>query len=176
MARERGGKIVLYRRYDSPNIFCRVKDDDGKAYRKSTGTDDETKALAVANYWFVEIRVLRSHGHRVLRRTFSSVASLYLKELNQEVQLGSRKERVFKDYRSIINKYLKPFFGLQYIDDIKLKDIADYNVWRARYHIDGPGSESNVSIYQLNGKTVKRRKRKTGLPSYTSRNTENVVL
>lgn len=168
--------IVLYDRYDSPFIFCKVKDPAKNWHRKSTHKKNTTDALKIAEDWFIELRYAHSRGWATKRRTFGSVADLYLKELREEVALGFKNARNLKDYSAIVKTYLRPFYNRKYIDMIKIKDIADYHIWRAEYWVTGPGSKIKHLTYELNGKTIRRKRPKGSIPSHSTRNVETVVL
>ena len=176
ISKHKDDSIVLYNRYDSPFIFCKVRDPAKTWHRKSTHEKENVEALNVAEDWFVELRYAHTRGWATKRRTFGTVADLYIKELKEEVRLGFKNERNLKDYSAIVKTYLRPFYNRKYIDMIKVKDISEYDTWRADYWTTGPGSKLKYFTYELNGKTVRRKIPKGGTPSQSTRNVETVVL
>lgn len=176
ISKHKNNEIILYDRHDSPHISCRAKDPDGKWHRKTTYTQNLDDALKVAEEFHMELRLFHGQGHSTKRRKFGFVADLYLKELRDEVEMENKTQRNYEDYSYIVQTYLRPQLGRKQIDMIKSRDITEYNKWRAAYHITGPGSKQTDITYIRDGKTIKRPKPKGGIPSHTTRNTENVVL
>lgn len=176
ISKHRNNTVVLLNRGDSPKIYCRVKVGKGGWNQKSTDTTDVDEALKCAFDWQTELEILQRNGLSTKRRTFASVAKLYLKDLEDEVRLGAKNERNVRDYKSVLDRYLVGFFGKRYMEGITVRDIDDYKLWRADYWTTGPGSKSPYIIYMRAGKTIKRPRPKGGLPSNSAQNTENVVL
>lgn len=176
ISKHRNDEIVLLERYDSPYIFCRLKIPNGGWLQKSTKCKNIDDALLKAEKWHNEMTFLHEHGLSVKRRTFAAMCDLYIDEFENDVKLGLKNARNLKDYRKIIDSYLRPYFGRRYIDQIKNKDIAEYQTWRMAYWITGDGAKDKFITYKRNGKTIKRPKPKGKLPSYTTQNRENVVL
>lgn len=176
ISKHRNDKIVLLERHDSPYIFCRLKMPDGGWLQKSTKSKKIQDALLKAEEWYNEMTFLHGRGLSVKRRTFAAMCDLYINELENDVKLGLKNTRNLKDYRKIIDKYLRHYFGRRYIDQIKNKDIADYQTWRMAYWITGDGAKDEFITYKRGDKLIKRPKPKGKLPSHTTQNTENVVL
>lgn len=169
-------EVVLFYRYDSPFIFCRIKDPNGGWLQKTTKKKKVADALKFATDYYNETTFLHSRGMSVKRRTFSAMCDLYLNELRSDIVIGLKNERNLQDYKHIIDKYLRPYFGTQFIDLIKNNDIAEYQKWRALYWITGEGSKKENITYKRNGKLITRPKPKGKAPSHTTKNTELVVL
>ncbi len=123
----RNGNVVLLHRGDSP--FCILSCQETRRSRlgaKSTGTSDIEEALEFAEELYDDVRFKAKHGLALEPKAFDVVADVYVNELKDEIALGVRHERHLKDYGSVVERYLKPYFGDRPIDTITNKDIAAY--------------------------------------------------
>lgn len=66
-------------------------------------------------------------GVSYTRRKFDPLAKETLKELQDEIDAGI-KVMTNKDYIQVINKYLLPFFGKRYIENIKAEQMREYEI------------------------------------------------
>ena len=175
--KSRGGNVVLLHRGDSPNVFCRIKKPDVSGWlQRSTGVMDVAEAQQIAEEWHDEIRFKAKHGLAIEPRAFSAVADVYVRELQEEVDLGVRNERHLKDYIPVVDRYLKPYFGDRHIDTITSRDIVDYQAWRRSYWVTGPGSKQQFIEYERDGKRIRKPISNRKPPSESALVGENVVL
>ena len=131
--KSRNGDVVLFSRDESPKIQCRVRDPHGKWQYKSTKTTDEAAALAVAEEWHSEMKLLNDRGYAFKPTSFSQVADQYVRNIEAEAEAGSRNAKDAVNYKAIVETYLKPYFGNKAIDAINNNDIKAYKAWRNTY-------------------------------------------
>ena len=80
-----------------------------------------------------------------------------------------------RDYKPVVERYLKPFFGQMMVDQIKNTKIDEYRRWRDAYWIAGPGSEQRIITYWRKGKAIRRPMRRRA-PARSTLVAEDVVL
>lgn len=128
------GKVVLLVRDDSPNYFCRFRHPGLKRHepvrwiQRSTGSHDLEEAIDIAVEMLRDASFRLKHGLTFETRTFADISRLYKQEIRQEWEAGFRNDMDFQNYCGIIDRYLNPFFVKMKIDQIRLTNIADYNV------------------------------------------------
>lgn len=174
----RDGDITLYTRGDSTNWYAGYRLPDGGRLQKSLRTANKAEAREWALARYDDLKWREKLGLTQDTVSFAQAADAWLEALEAEVQAGTRRLRTVLDYRPVVERYLKPFFGDKAVDCVALNDIAKYRVWRRDYWAKGPGSLLTQIQYQRGGKTVRRtltaKNRKA--PSPQTINSENVVL
>jgi integrase len=125
----RDGELVVYRRARSRVWQCRFKLYSNTWYRVSTRKTDLEFAKQRAGELFDEARYRERLGIAVTQRKFSEIARATVAELNADLAAGTGK-KIYADYIGIINKYFVPFFGERYLQNIKHRDVAEFERWR----------------------------------------------
>jgi integrase len=172
----RDGDIVLFYRGDSPRLYCRLRRPDGLGWlQRSTKCNHQEEALNKAREWYDELRFRAKLGLTTDPKLFSLVADRYLEDLQREVDLGIRNPRRVRDYKPVVERYLKPFFGRMMIDEINNTKIEEYRNWRDAYWVTGPGGKQRIITYWRAGKEI-RRPMTRGAPSRSTLIAEDVVL
>jgi integrase len=170
------GDIVLFYRGDSPKLYCRLRRPDGLGWiQRSTRYNRPDDAFHKAREWYDELRFRTKLGLTTDPKLFSLVADRYVEDLQREVDLGLRNPRHIRDYKPVVERYLKPFFGRMMIDETNNTKIEEYRRWRDAYWIAGPGSEQRIITYWRDGKQI-RRPMQRGAPSRSTLIAEDVVL
>ena len=171
------GKITLFHRSDSKYWYAIYKLNGGVRKPESTHCVDLDDAKEHALDRYAELDYRTTRGLQPNTVTFTQAADAWLTELETEVATGSRKPRILVDYRPIVDRYLKPYFGSKKVDAVTTNDIQKYRTWRRDYWSTGPGKKISHIEVERNGQTYKRKlthDRKG--PSNRSVNTENVVI
>lgn len=122
------GKAILYQRAGTPHWQVRYKV-GGKWLRATTKKEKlgEAKTAAVdliTNAWFREKNDLP-----VVNKRFKAVANLAIKRMVGLNNSGNGKP-TYKQYITVLNKYLIPFFGKFNIDKIDYAVLERFNAWR----------------------------------------------
>jgi integrase len=123
------GLAVIYQREHSSVWQVRVKLDDRRWHRYSTGEHDQRKAAKAAIKLFYEKEFKRENKLPQSTRRFGAVADAVVRELQEAVDGGLGKS-VYKDYIVAINKYLKPFFKNYSLDSFKSPVLQKFDEWR----------------------------------------------
>lgn len=71
-------------------------------------------------------------------------------------------------HKSVLNRYLLPFFGAMKIAEIQQSDCQRYTTWRRNYYLDGPGKDETHIEFIKDGKKYHRPTRKTVKPSHST--------
>jgi integrase len=173
----RDGKVLIYRRGDSNKHWnCRIKF-PGKPYvRRSLKTESREEAKRLAGELYDELSYKKKRGLSVSSRKFRGVCDAYIKDLEKKVKLGSAAPKRLKDYKRIIESYLKPYFGGKDTDKISDADLHKYRDWREAFWITGKGAETQYIEYERNGKTIRAPKKKAMRPSARTLGIEDTVL
>jgi integrase len=66
-----------------------------------------------------------------ITRYFKDIAKLAVQRMDDELQAGNGKV-IYKDYKSVIEKYLVPFLGKYKVDSIDYKVLELFNDWRTK--------------------------------------------
>jgi integrase len=143
--------------------------------QRSTKCNHRHEAFNKAREWYDELRFRAKLGLTTDPKLFSLVADRYLEDLQREVDLGLRNPRHVRDYKPVVERYLKPFFGRMMIDEINNTRIEEYRNWRDTYWVTGPGGKQRIITYWRNGKEI-RRPMTRGAPSRSTLIAEDVVL
>lgn len=181
-------ELRIYRRSnESPNYYIGMKYPDRKEIHNSAKTSNKEVAREAAFRKFHENKYKIEQGISTQIKLFTSVATNFLKDYEKNVLRNEKLEaegsldkslnneftrRTLNERKSLINKFIIPYFKGRKIHDIADLDIEEYKKWRKFYWVDGEGSKQDFIEYKdKRGKTVKRTKtsREKKLPSpYTT--------
>ena len=125
--------------YKNPNWQARCFL-DGKTRQVSTRQEDVRKARSVAKKWYATMLARiddglpteRIHKHPHL---FDEVAQDVLKEWKRYSEDGTRHESYHKDHLGRYNRYIKPFFKKDYVEDITTPRLVEWQNWRQKKRI-----------------------------------------
>ena len=179
----KGNRLQIYTRSDTQQLWwqARTRDPKGRGYlTKSLKTTDSATAMHRAAAWYDDIQTKIGQGLVIKPRSVAQVCDLYIKELEEDVLRGDRPKRHLKDYRTLVDKYVRAFFTGRKMDSIRQKDVEAFVRWRQNYYVTGPGSKVETVTYtrrQSNGvKTVKRPAPKPSTTSHSALGTLATVL
>lgn len=129
VARLRDGELVLYKRGNSTVWQARFKLYDKRWHSISTKHHNLEFASRAACEMYDEARFRERMGVSYTRYKFDAIAKATIKELEAEIVAGIRT-MTNSDYIRAINKYLIPFFGKRYLENIDSTHIREYEMWR----------------------------------------------
>ena len=121
-------ELILYRRGHSNLWQCRFKVAK-KWQRRSTGETELPAAQKKALEFLYDGQALKRLGLPVVSRKFRDIAKLAKKRLEDEAE-NDRGLRKHKDYLTVIDKYLTPFFGNYNMSSIDYALINQFDDWR----------------------------------------------
>ena len=127
----REGNVILYRRERSKYFQARIKLQNNKWKRISTGETKKEEASAVACEIYDEIKFKEKNKISLDTRRFKDVAKLAISEMRVELNAGYGKKS-FVDYISAIENYFIPYFGNHNIDTIDYKKLKEFDEWRVK--------------------------------------------
>lgn len=122
------GAVKLYRRERSRKWQAAFQI-DGHYIRISTGESDLDEAKQTAFDRFLEYKFRQKNGVPVVSKRFSDVAKLCISEMNKQLQSGAGK-KVYRDYVTVLQKYLNPFFGNMHVTSITYETLQKFARWR----------------------------------------------
>lgn len=122
--------LVLFIRPRSSVWQCRYQV-DGIWQRESTKEHDLEKAKAVAHDLLVEANVRKKLKAAPITRAFKDIAKQAILRMEKQIEDGDGKA-MYKEYISIINKYLIKFFGKYKVDAITHPLIEEFEAWRIK--------------------------------------------
>ena len=131
LAHARGGEVVLYRRPDSTRWQARFKLKDLKWHRTATKHVNLQYAAQTACEAYDRARFLFDENIPIASKRFDAAANLAVEELTKQLAAKVGKS-VYKDYVTVINKYLIPFFGRYNINSIGYEEMQAFGVWREK--------------------------------------------
>ncbi len=123
-------QLVVYRRERSGVWQCRYSV-DGVWQRNSTHERDIKLAKQRAHDILVEANVRKKLNVAPITRFFKDVAKNAVVRMTRELEQKQGKV-IYKDYISITQKYLIPFFGKYKIDSIDYKLLEQFGDWRSK--------------------------------------------
>ncbi len=123
-------QLVIFQRPRSAVWQCRYQVDK-RWQRESTGEHDLDKAKKRAHDLLIEANVRKKLNVAPITRYFKDIAKLAVQRMDDELRAGNGKV-IYKDYKSVIEKYLVPFFGKYKVDSIDYKVLEQFNDWRAK--------------------------------------------
>jgi len=125
----RDGELAVYRRSDSRVWQYKFKQETGRWYRASTRKTILEQAIRVASDLYDESRYRERLGLAPQQKTFKDIAQTACLDMRRELTAGTGK-KIYVDYCSVIERYFIPYFGDKYLQNIKHKDVADFEAWR----------------------------------------------
>ena len=127
--RLRDGELILFRRSDSRIWQYKFKRESGSWYRASTRKSVLEQAKRVAMDLHDEARYRERLGLAPAHKSFKDIAMATVEEMQRDLAAGTGK-KIYVDYCSVIERYFIPYFGDKYLQNLKHKDIADFEAWR----------------------------------------------
>jgi hypothetical protein len=127
--RLRDGELILFRRSDSRIWQYKFKQESGSWYRASTRKSVLEHAKRVAMDLHDEARYRERLGLAPAHKSFKDIAMATVEEMQRDLAAGTGK-KIYVDYCSVIERYFIPYFGDKYLQNLKHKDIADFEAWR----------------------------------------------
>jgi len=127
--RLRDGELILFRRSDSRIWQYKFKRESGSWYRASTRKSVLEHAKRVAMDLHDEARYRERLGLAPAHKSFKDIAMATVEEMQRDLAAGTGK-KIYVDYCSVIERYFIPYFGEKYLQNLKHKDIADFEAWR----------------------------------------------
>ena len=127
--RLRDGELILYRRSDSRIWQYKFKRESGSWYRASTRKSVLEQAKRVAMDLHDEARYRERLGLAPAHKSFKDIAMAAVEDMQRDLAAGTGK-KIYVDYCSVIERYFIPYFGDKYLQNLKHKDIADFEAWR----------------------------------------------
>ena len=122
-------EITIYRRHRSAVWQCRFKLSDGRWHRLSTGCMDldqaRQAAIKLAEQWSIREEL----GLPIKRPCFAVVAKAVIDDLRLAAS-NSQGKVVYRDYITVIERYLLPFFGQKTFEAITPEVLRDFDAWR----------------------------------------------
>lgn len=168
----KGNRLQIYNRSDTNALWwhVRIRNPNGLGYlTKSLKTTDQATAISKAERWYDDLQHKIDHGLILKSRTGSQICDIYLKELDEDVQRGDRPARHLKDYGTLVEKYVRPYFGKRKMETIRQKDVDEFIRWRQTYYISGPGAQlTTISYQRRQGGGMKKIVRPAPKPARTS--------
>ena len=127
--RLRDGELILFRRSDSRIWQYKFKRESGSWYRASTRKSVLDQAKRVAMDLHDEARYRERLGLAPAHKSFKDIALATVEDMQRDLTAGTGK-KIYVDYCSVIERYFIPYFGDKYLQNLKHKDIADFEAWR----------------------------------------------
>ena len=144
------GDVRLYRRANSRAWQASFKL-DGRWVRVSTNCKQLSEARERAREIFVEYRVRQKNGLPVVSKRFGDVASVAIAEMQKQLDAGSGKS-VYRDYITVLGKYLIPYFGDRFVTSIGYEELRGFAKWRE----DQLGREPRASTLNTHNSALNR--------------------
>ena len=114
---------------------------NGKYVRKSLNLDDNRFNRNLAKTNIIPQIILKIHSGEFFKKDNVPILNDY-KIISFQSHMHERKPMTNKAYEGIYNKHIKPYFGKERIDKIKVSDI---NIWKNRLY-----SEFKLSSRRVN--------------------------
>jgi hypothetical protein len=127
--RLRDGELILFRRSDSRIWQYKFKRESGSWFRASTRKSVLEHAKRVAMDLHDEARYRERLGLAPAHKSFKDIAMATVEDMQRDLAAGTGK-KIYVDYCSVIERYFIPYFGDKYLQNLKHKDIADFEAWR----------------------------------------------
>jgi integrase len=125
----RDGEVVLFKRGGTRRWHCRYKLRHLGWINRTTRTANLEDAAAIACEWYDEARFRQRAGLAPETKTFRAIAAAAVSDMQRDMAAGIGR-RVFKDYCSVIERYLTKYFGSKYLQNITAADVAAFEAWR----------------------------------------------
>ncbi len=121
--------MVLYRRPRSRVWQCRYRLLAGQWVRLSTRQRNLQDAARKACDLYDEARFRERLGLAPVSCLFRTVAEETINQLTSAVNAGTSK-KIFRDYRTAIERYFIPFFGSRHLERIDHRAVSEFEQWR----------------------------------------------
>lgn len=122
------GKLHVYKRENSSVWQCATFL-AGRNHRISTKQRDKDRALAIAEDWYLSLRLKHRAGELEGGPTFAQAAEKFVPEY-ETLTLGERNPRYVKQHSDRLRLHLLPFFGKKPVASITSQTVQDYRVHR----------------------------------------------
>jgi len=151
-------QVVVYKHPSVKAYQCRVKFHGQPWKSQTTKHKNLDAAIEAAKNIYYQMKGKLEAGGQIHITRFRDLAIQYLTERQREIDRSTHKRgsASIKEYRSVINTYLIPFFGDMDVNRINREAILDYREWRHTYWTEGPGAKRKFIEYERGGKTIKR--------------------
>jgi len=123
-----GGKLHLFQRPRSRFWQCATFL-EGKFRRHSTKEESLDRAKAIAEDWYLSLRLKHRSGELKGGKLFKDVAAQFLREYEALTQ-GERNPDYVKQQGERLKNHLLPFFGEKVITDITPGTVQEYRIHR----------------------------------------------
>jgi hypothetical protein len=124
------GRVALYKRDNSSEWQLKFKH-NAKWVRATTKCKNIDDAKKAAENIFFDYQVRIRNNLPIVNHTFKRVAESAIRTM-QEALNNQHGKIVYKDYIFAINKYLIPFFGRKFINNITYADFLQFEKYRER--------------------------------------------
>jgi hypothetical protein len=141
----RDGELILFRRSDSRIWQYKFKRESGSWYRASTRKSVLDQAKRVAMDLHDEARYRERLGLAPAHKSFKDIALATVEDMQRDLAAGTGK-KIYVDYCSVIERYFIPYFGDKYLQNLKHKDIADFEAWRNHRMARSPKSSTLMTF------------------------------
>jgi integrase len=147
---------ALYQRPGSAKWWVRFSIPGEGQIRKPLGTAHRSEAERLALEAWAEAKHRKKIGLRSQPKTFRAVAAELIAHLQTEADSGQRRQFQVDQYRRKIERYLIGFFGDRLVDNIRDRDISEFQSWRLTYWTTGPGKDVPWITYMRSGRQIRK--------------------
>ncbi|MFT7573250.1 MAG: integrase [Paracoccaceae bacterium] len=144
------GCVAIYKRDDGSDLWqyrLRVPEISNRYLRRSSKTKNFAEAKKIAIKEWSRLCFLKDEGLAVFSKTFGEVAQVVLAEQEDRVKRGIITDGHWSYRRTVIRRYLIPFFGSMQMNAISQSKVDDYWKWRMDYWSEGDGKgQKSVGI------------------------------
>jgi len=123
-----GGKLHVYKRENSPFWQCSTYL-AGRNHRTTTKHEDVERAKAVAEEWYLALKVKDRSGELRGGKTFKDAADKFVPEY-EALTAGERNPDYVKQHGDRLRLHLLPYLGSMPVADITSQTAQDYRVHR----------------------------------------------
>ncbi len=132
-----GGRLHVYKRDNSRYWQCSTFL-GGHNHRISTKEDSLSRAMDIAEDWYLELRGKLRTGDLKHGKTFAQAAVQFLREY-EIITEGQRNPDYVKDNGRRLKKHLLPFFGDMVLSEITPGQVQEYRIHRREKAIQERG-------------------------------------
>ena len=122
------GKLHVYKRENSSVWQCATYL-AGRNHRISTKQRDKDRALAIAEEWYLSLRIKHRAGELEGGPTLADAAERFIPEYEALTQ-GERNPDYVKSHGDRLRVHLLPYFGAKPLTAITAQTVQDYRVHR----------------------------------------------
>ena len=101
----------------------------GRWVRVSTKCNQLSEAKEAARELYLEYKVRQKSGLPVISKRFADVAAYCIADMQKQLDADLGKKS-FRDYIIVLNKYLIPYFGGQFVTSIDYEELQRFARWR----------------------------------------------